>query len=126
MAASDSDGHGLRRIRRRDGPWALRLGVMLLLAFATNLAEAAFQVAPTAVPASLVAGATGDVVATFTPGTTLTQDGKIVIEFPASFHAVAATSVTTSGLTGTVAVATSGKTITITRQVRGASKVEEQ
>ena len=82
--------------------------------------------APTAVPASLVAGATGDVVATFTPGTTLTQDGKIVIEFPASFHAVAATSVTTSGLTGTVAVATSGKTITITRQVRGASKVEEQ
>ncbi|GMH50662.1 hypothetical protein TrVE_jg6, partial [Triparma verrucosa] len=54
-------------------------------------------------PASLVAGAVGSANLVFTTGNPLPADGKIVLEFPTSFHAIAATSATkVSGIDGTI------------------------
>ncbi|GMI12400.1 hypothetical protein TrVE_jg2236, partial [Triparma verrucosa] len=67
-------------------------------------------------PASLVAGAVGSANLVFTTGNPLPADGKIILEFPTTFHAVAATSATkVSGIDGTIAASTTGRVVTITR-----------
>merc|ERR1711871_1131095 len=71
---------------------------------------------PTVTPASLVAGAAGASALAFQTGNPLPADGKIIIEFPSTFHAVAATAATiTSGMDGTLTATTSGREVTITR-----------
>ena len=73
-------------------------------------------------PASLVAGAVGNIVVSFTPEAAIPADGKIKIVFPTIldggfiFDSGSLTSVTSaSGIDGSFTVATTSDTITITR-----------
>ena len=73
----------------RSGPCAwTRLLFIVILVCTMRGTEAAFASAPTVVPSSLVAGAVGTATVSFTIGTDLPNDGKIIIEFPTSFAAV--------------------------------------
>jgi hypothetical protein len=70
-------------------------------------------------PASLVAGAVGDVGATFIISDPLPADGKVVITFPSGFrlNSGSATAMGDDGASfdGTIAVSVSGQSATITR-----------
>jgi hypothetical protein len=76
-------------------------------------------------PASLVAGAVGDVGATFIISDPLPADGKVVITFPSGFRldSGSATAMGDDGASfdGTIAVSVSGQSATITRRGDGDS-----
>jgi hypothetical protein len=79
----------INTVLRKSGPGAwMRVLFIVILFFTVEGTEAAFASAPTVVPSSLVAGAVGTATVSFTTGTDLPNDGKIVIEFPTSFAAV--------------------------------------
>jgi MFS superfamily sulfate permease-like transporter len=79
----------INTVLRKSGPGAwMRVLFIVILVFTMEGTEAAFASAPTVVPSSLVAGAVGTATVSFTTGTDLPNDGKIVIEFPTSFAAV--------------------------------------
>ena len=81
-------------------------------------------VATSVTPVSLVAGAAGNAALVFTTGNPLPADGKVVIEFPSTFAAVAATAATPgTGIDGTLTVSTSGSTVTMTRGGAGANVI---
>ena len=72
--------------------------------------------APVVTGHSLVAGAVGAWELEFETGNPLPADGKIIIEFPAEFHTVAANAATTtSGIDGSLTASTSTRTVTIVR-----------
>ena len=71
----------------RVGKWIGWVFIVILLCTIKGT-EAAFASAPTVVPSSLVAGAVGTNTVSFTTGTDLPNNGKIVIEFPTTFAAV--------------------------------------
>jgi hypothetical protein len=70
-------------------------------------------------PASLAAGATGAVTASFTTQNAIPANGKIAIEFPAGFDITGATGGTCSSMDGTFVTSISGQRVTITRQNDG-------
>ncbi|GMH76047.1 hypothetical protein TrLO_g4272, partial [Triparma laevis f. longispina] len=73
-------------------------------------------VSTTVTPASLIAGAAGNAALVFTTGNPIPADGKIIVEFPNTFHAVAATAATaTNNIDGTLTASSSGRAVTITR-----------
>ncbi|GMH97537.1 hypothetical protein TrST_g6720 [Triparma strigata] len=109
------EGFGYRCGRRSCKRLARQLLTFVVVLCLLTGSEAAFQAGPAVVPDTLVAGATSSSVATFTTGTAIPADGKVVIEFPAAFFAISATSVTAQNMDGTLGVAVSGKTVTITR-----------
>ena len=80
-----------------------------------------FAAGPTITLASLAAGATSDATVSFTARSLIPNDGTIILVVPASFTAVAASTVTIlSGMDGTASAAVSGGgasvwTVTITR-----------
>ncbi|GMI12532.1 hypothetical protein TrVE_jg63, partial [Triparma verrucosa] len=108
-------GFGYRCGRRSCKRLARQLLTFVVVLCLLTGSEAAFQAGPAVVPDTLVAGATSSSVATFTTGTAIPADGKVVIEFPAAFFTISATSVTAQNMDGTLGVAVSGKTLTITR-----------
>jgi hypothetical protein len=67
-----------------------------------------------------VAGATGGCTIVYTSANPLPVDGKIIIEFPALFTAVAPTAATADGIDGglSVTVAADGYTVTVARDGR--------
>ena len=76
---------------------------------------------PGVTPASLAAGATGNVALGFTTANPVPVDGKILVTFPAGFDLTGLTSVAASipGLDGTFAVSRVGQIVTITRNSDG-------
>lgn len=71
-------------------------------------------------PASLVAGASGNVVVSFSPaasGGGLPADGKVVLTLPSGFvlNNGSATAVSTTNMSGTTSISVSGQTVTVTR-----------
>jgi len=65
-------------------------------------------------------GSEGTSVLSFTTKNPIAADGKITIEFPSTLHAVAATAATiSSGMDGTLAASSNGRTVTMTRQGDG-------
>ena len=79
-------------------------------------------------PASLVAGATGNIVLTFTTASALPADGKVVLALPTSlgsgftYNSGGTTAVSSAtGIDGAFTVSVSSNTITLTRANDGAS-----
>ena len=72
-------------------------------------------------PASLVAGATGNVVVDFTTANALPASGKIKVTFPTGFDltGIGAGAAAQTSVAGTLAVAVSGQVVTITSDAGG-------
>ncbi len=66
-------------------------------------------------PASLVAGASGQVTATFTTVNVLKSNGVVVVTFPAGFTVSGATGGTCSSMDGSFATSVSGQQVFLTR-----------
>ena len=81
--------------------------------------------APVVTGHSLVAGAVGAWELQFETGNPLPADGKIIIEFPAEFHTVAANAATAvdNSIDGSLTASTSTRTVTIVRSGGGASEI---
>lgn len=70
-------------------------------------------------PASLAAGANGNVTVTFTTSSSIPANGKIKVTFPNGFGVGGANTPACSSMDGTFTIAGSGQTVTITRQNNG-------
>jgi hypothetical protein len=70
-------------------------------------------------PASLVAGATGNVVVALTTATSWPANGKLLVTFPAGFNVAGATFVSSTGTTGGFTASVSSQTVTLTRDNTG-------
>src|SRR6266568_3609135 len=66
-------------------------------------------------PASLTAGATGNVTISFTNSNAWPANGKLVVTFPAGFDVSAVTAGAITGADGTATAAVAGQTVTVTR-----------
>jgi hypothetical protein len=66
-------------------------------------------------PDTTVAGATGNVVVSFTTSNAWPANGKLVVTFPAGFDVSGASFVTASGVDGTFGTAVAGQAVTLTR-----------
>ena len=70
-------------------------------------------------PASLVAGATGNVVVALTTATSWQANGKLLVTFPSGFVVAGATFVSSTGPTGGFTVSVASQTVTLTRDNTG-------
>ncbi|GMI20496.1 hypothetical protein TeGR_g15037, partial [Tetraparma gracilis] len=101
------------------------LPLLLLLSLLPPCLSAAFGGTPTAVPASLIAGAASNLALTLELATELPADGKVKLTVPAGFAAAGVTgAAVTAGMDGGVAAAVDGTgpwVVTISRDGSGSA-----
>lgn len=84
-----------------------------------NFAHAAALTSTNVQPASLVAGASGQVTITFTTTTTIPANGRVEVVFPNGFDVSSAAGATCSSMDGTFQTTVGGQTVRIIRQNDG-------
>ena len=97
----------------------MALAVMLIAMWLVARVEAAPLATTSVTPASLVAGATGNVTVDFTSVSAVPTTGDIEIEFPAGFNVSGAGLVSSSNIAATVSVSAAGQIVTVASDAAG-------
>lgn len=107
------------RVSILTGAFVLGVSVILGSLFAPSFAQAAALTSTNVQPASLVAGSTNTVTISFTTTTTIPNDGRIEVTFPAGFNVSGASGGTCSTMDGTFVTSVVGQIVILTRQADG-------